>query len=246
MAVTVTWPGGAISAADAEGAAAQVMGRQSFGPRALWEWAAGSGGRAGCWIRYDGERRAGPEAPAVVLGDLRAFAAWSFGVDPDLVRVVESGGAGGRPTGAEVEAARAGLGLTGAEFAAAVGVHPKTVGKWARGEERVPEHVRGALERLEGEQRCAVDAVVGAVGAARAAAGGGLVAVVVPRTQEEYEALHPDASRPLRWARVVAARAVSEAGGAGGGVRVVSGPGEAERLGAVAVGLAGLPVDPAS
>lgn len=244
--IGIEYPGGRIDAQDPQGAAVQVMGRQSFGPRALWEWVGGTGGRAGCWIRYDGERRAGLEAPAVVLDDLRGFAAWSFGVDPGLVRVVESGGAGGRPTGAEVEAARAGLGLTGAEFAAAVGVHAKTVGKWARGEERVPARVWGVLERLEGEQRCAVDAVVGAVGAARAAAGGGLVAVVVPASEEEYREAHPGTRYPLRWARVVAARAVSEAGGAGGGVRVVSGAGEAVRLGAVAVGLVGLPVDPAS
>lgn len=129
-----------------------------------------------------------------------------------------------RMTGAEVTAAREALGLTTAEFATLAGVHPQTPHRWEAGREPAPVRIGELLADLAREHADLVDLLVERTDDTRA----DCAAVVVPRTQEEYAALYPDASRPLRWLRLAAGRAARRAPQ----LRIVRDEAEAERLGA--------------
>lgn len=218
--ITITYPGGRIDAQDAEDAADQLMGRQAFGSYPLWSW----DDDGGCWLYYDGAEDYGRHCPRAAVEDLRGYAAWSLEVDDDQVRIQVSADDPLRMTGAEVTAAREALGLTTAELAALAGVHPQTPHRWEAGREPAPVRIGGLLADLAHEHADLVERLVDAVDDTP----DNRAAVVVPRTQEEYEALHPDASRPLRWLRLAAARAASEAPR----LRIVRDADEAERLGA--------------
>lgn len=218
--ITITYPGGRIDAWDAEEAADQVMGRQSFGAYPLWDW----DDDAQCWIRYDGAEDYGRHCPRADVEDLRDYAAWSLGARADQVRIMVSKNDALRPTGAEVTAAREALGLTLDELAAIAKVNPQTPRKWEAGREPVALRIGKLLADLAHEHADLVERLVDAVDDTP----DNRAAVVVPRTQEEYEALHPDASRPLRWLRIAAARAASEAPR----LRIVRDADEAARLGA--------------
>ena len=218
--ITITYPGGRIDAWDAEEAADQVMDRQAFGSYPLWAW----DDDAQCWIRYDGAEDDGRHCPRADVEDLRDYAAWSLGARADQVRIMVSKNDALRPTGAEVTAAREALGLTLDEFAAIVGVNAQTPRRWEAGREPVALRIGELLADLAHEHADLVERLVDAVDDTP----DNRAAVVVPRTQEEYEALHPDASRPLRWLRLAAARAASEAPR----LRIVRDADEAARLGA--------------
>lgn len=218
--ITIMYPGGRIDAQDAEDAAGQLMGRQAFGSYPLWSWNDDSQ----CWLGYDGAEAYGRHPPRAAVEDLRDYAAWSLDVDADQVRIQVSATDPLRMTGAEVTAAREALGLTTAELAAIAGVHPQTPHRWEAGREPAPVRIMGLLADLAREHDYLVDLLVKHSGATRA----DCAAVVVPRTQEEYAALHPDASRPLRWLRIAAGRAARRAPL----LRIVRDEAEAERLGA--------------
>lgn len=218
--ITITYPGGRIDAQDAEDAADQLMGRQPFGAYPLWSW----DDDAQCWLGYDGAEAYGHHCPRAAVEDLRGYAAWSLEVDDDQVRIQVSADDPLRMTGAEVTAAREALGLTTAELAALAGVHPQTPHRWEAGREPAPVRIAGLLADLAREHDDLVDLLVERAGDTRA----DCAAVIVPRTQEEYEALHPDASRPLRWLRLAAGRAARRAPL----LRIVRDEAEAERLGA--------------
>lgn len=130
----------------------------------------------------------------------------------------------GRMTGAEVTAVREALGLTTAQFAALAGVHPQTPHRWEASREPAPVRIGELLADLAREHDDLVDLLVERTDDTRA----DCAAVVVPRTQEEYEALYPGASRPLRWLRLAAGRAVRRVPQ----LRIVRDEAEAERLGA--------------
>lgn len=218
--ITITYPGGRINAQDAEDAADQLMGRQSFGAYPLWSW----DDDGGCWLYYDGAEDYGHHCPRAAVEDLRGYAAWSLEVDDDQVRIQVSADDPLRMTGAEVTAAREALGLTTAELAALAGVHPQTPHRWEASREPAPVRIGGLLADLTREHDDLVDLLVERTDDIRA----DCAAVIVPRTQEEYEALHPDASRPLRWLRLAARRAARRAPQ----LRIVRDEAEAERLGA--------------
>lgn len=218
--ITITYPGGRINAQDAEDAADQLMGRQSFGAYPLWSW----DDDGGCWLYYDGAEDYGHHCPRAAVEDLRGYAAWSLEVDDDQVRIQVSADDPLRMTGAEVTAAREALGLTTAELAALAGVHPQTPHRWEASREPAPVRIGGLLADLTREHDDLVDLLVERTDDIRA----DCAAVIVPRTQEEYEALHPDASRPLRWLRLAAGRAARRAPQ----LRIVRDEAEAERLGA--------------
>ena len=218
--ITITYPGGRIDAQDAEVAADQLMGRQAFGSYPLWSW----DDDAQCWLGYDGAEDYGRHCPRTAIEDLRDYAAWSLGVAADQVRIQVGATDPLRMTGAEVTAAREALGLTTAELAAIAGVHPQTPHRWEAGREPAPVRIGGLLADLTREHDDLVDLLVERTDDIRA----DCAAVIVPRTQEEYEALHPDASRPLRWLRLAAGRAARRAPQ----LRIVRDEAEAERLGA--------------
>ena len=218
--ITITYPGGRIDAQGAEAAADQLMGRQSFGAYPLWAW----DDDAQCWLGYDGAEDYGRHCPRAAVEDLRGYAAWSLGVDADQVRIQVGADDPLRMTGAEVTAAREVLGLTTAEFAAIAGVHPQTPHRWEAGREPAPVRIGGLLADLAREHDDLVDLLVERAGDTRATC----AAVVVPRTQEEYAALHPGADRPLRWLRIAAGRAARRAPL----LRIVRDADEAARLGA--------------
>ena len=210
--ITITYPGGRIDAQDAEDAAAQLMGRQAFGSYPLWSW----NGDSQCWL--------GRHPPRAAVEDLRGYASWSLEVDDDQVRIQVSADDPLRMTGAEVTAAREALGLTTAELAALAGVHPQTPHRWEAGREPAPVRIMGLLADLAREHDDLVDLLIKRSDATRA----DCAAVIVPRTQKEYEALHPAASRPLRWLRIAAGRAARRAPL----LRIVRDADEAARLGA--------------
>ena len=218
--ITIMYPGGRIDAQDAEDAADQLMGRQAFGSYPLWAW----DDDGGCWLYYDGAEDYGRHCPRAAVEDLRGYAAWSLEVDDDQVRIQVSADDPLRMTGAEVTAAREALGLTTAEFAALAGVHPQTPHRWEASREPAPVRIGGLLADLAREHDDLVDLLVERTDAIRATC----AAVVVPRTQEEYAALHPGADRPLRWLRIAAGRAARRAPQ----LRIVRDEAEAERLGA--------------
>lgn len=218
--ITITYPGGRIDAQDAEDAADQVMGRQAFGSYPIWSW----DDDAQCWLRYDGAEDYGHHCPRASVEDLRGYAAWSLGVDDDQVRIQVSADDPLRMTGAEVTAAREALGLTTAEFATLAGVHPQTPHRWEAGREPAPVRIGGLLADLAREHDALVDLLVEAADGVRA----DCAAVVVPRTQEEYAALHPGADRPLRWLRLAAVRAARRSPR----LRIVRDEAEAAHLGA--------------
>ena len=218
--ITITYPGGRIDAQDAEDAAGQLMGRQAFGSYPLWSW----DDDGGCWLYYDGAEDYGHHCPRAAVEDLRGYAAWSLGVDDDQVRIQVSADDPLRMTGAEVTAEREALGLTTAELAALAGVHPQTPHRWEAGREPAPVRIGGLLAVLAREHDELVDLLVKRAGATHA----DCAAVVVPRTQDEYEALCPGADRPLRWLRLAAARAARRAPQ----LRIVRDGAEAERMGA--------------
>ena len=218
--ITITYPGGRIDAQDAEDAAGQLMGRQAFGSYPLWSW----DDDGGCWLYYDGAEDYGRHCPRAAVEDLRGYAAWSLEVDADKVRIQVSADDPLRMTGAEVTAAREALSLTTAELADLAGVHPQTPHRWEAGREPAPVRIAGLLADLTREHADLVERLVDAVDDAP----DNRAAVVVPRTQEEYEALYPGASRPLRWLRLAAVRAARRAPQ----LRIVRTAAEAERLGA--------------
>ena len=218
--ITITYPGGRIDAWDADKAADQVMDQQSFGAYPLWDW----DDDAQCWLRYDGTEDYGRHCPRTAIEDLRDYTAWSLGAPADKVRIMVSKNDPLHPTGAEVTAAREALGLTLDELAAIAKVNPQTPRKWEAGREPVTLRIGKLLADLAHEHADMVERLVDAVDDTP----DNRAAVVVPRTQEEYEALHPDASRPLRWLRIAAARAANEAPR----LRIVRDADEAARLGA--------------
>lgn len=221
--ITITYPGGRINAQDAEDAAGQLMGRQAFGSYPLWSW----DDDGGCWLGYDGVEAYGRHPPRATVEDLRGYAAWSLGVDADQVRIQVSATDLLRMTGAEVTAAREALGLTTTELAAIAGVHPQTPHRWEAGREPAPVRIGELLADLAREHADLVDLLVKRASATHTSC----AAVVVPRTQDEYEAIHPGADRPLRWLRLAAARAARRAPQ----LRIVRDEAEAERLGAEAI-----------
>lgn len=218
--IKIIYPGGCIDAQDAEGAAAQLMSHQSFNPRPFWSWYDNSR----CWLRYDGTKAYVRHRPRLAIEDLRDYAAWSLGVDSARMRIMVSGDDSLRLTGAEVTAAREVLGLTIAEFAALAGVHPQTPHRWEAGRDPVPVRIGGLLAGLARERAGLVDLLVEAADCTRV----DCVAVVVPRTKEEYAALYPGVDRPLRWLRLAAVRAAFRSPR----LRIVRDEAEAERLGA--------------
>lgn len=218
--ITITYPGGRIDAQDAAAAADQLMGRQAFGSYPLWDW----DDDAQYWLRYDGAEDYGRHCPRTAIEDLRDYAAWSLGARADQVRIMVSSTDPLRLTGAEVTAAREALGLTTAELAALAGVHPQTPHRWEASREPAPVRIGGLLADLAREHDDLVDLLVERTDDTRATC----AAVIVPRTQEEYEALYPGAHRPLRWLRLAAGRAARRAPQ----LRIVRDEAEAERLGA--------------